>query len=335
MNYKIMFVSAIILVFAVTVIGLKKLIPMLKSKKMGQPILDIGPRWHKSKEGTPTMGGISFIIPIVLVGIAGCAYIGVTDGIKTTLPLVLTLAFGLACGLIGCVDDMAKLKKKQNEGLTAPQKFILQIITSALYLLGMTVVCGKNTEIFIPFVGKSVDFGVFYYLIAMLLLTGVVNSVNLTDGIDGLCSSVTLVVGVFFTAAAHTLGMAEPDPTMLLLGGLLIGGCAGFLVYNFYPARIFMGDTGSLFLGGLVVGGAFMMKNPLIVVVFGIVYIIETASVILQVGFFKLTHGKRLFKMSPIHHHFEKCGWSEVKIVAVASVVSAVAAIIGLLFGIK
>lgn len=335
MNYSIMFVAAIILVFVSTVLILRKLIPVLKSKKMGQPILDIGPRWHKSKEGTPTMGGLSFIIPISVVGLAGAVYLGITDGIRSTLPLVLTLALGVAGGLIGCVDDLAKLKKKQNEGLTAPQKFILQVVAAALYLLGMTLICGKSTELYIPFVDKSVDFGIFYYIIAMLLLTGVINSVNLTDGIDGLCSSVTLVVGVFFTCAAYMNGLADPDSPLLLLGGLMIGGCAGFLVYNFYPARVFMGDTGSLFLGALVVGGSFMMKNPLLVIIFGIVYIIETASVMLQVGYFKLTHGKRLFKMSPIHHHFEKCGWSEIKIVVVASIVTACAAVVSLLFGLR
>lgn len=335
MNYSVMFVATVILVFAATVLILRKLIPVLVSKKMGQPILEIGPRWHKNKEGTPTMGGLSFIISAAVAGLAGCVYICLTDGIRTTLPLVFTLALGLAGGLIGCIDDMAKLRKKQNEGLTAPQKFILQAIASALYLLGMTLVCGKSTELFIPFINITIDLGIFYYVIAMLLLTGVINSVNLTDGIDGLCSSVTLVVGVMFAVAAYTNGMAEPDSPLLLLGGLMIGACAGFLVYNFYPARVFMGDTGSLFLGGLVVGGAFMMKNPLIVVVFGIVYIIETASVILQVGYFKLTHGKRLFKMSPIHHHFEQCGWSEVKIVVVASLVTAAAAVLSIIFGLR
>lgn len=334
MNYNIMFVAALILTFVITVLVSRKLIPILKSHKMGQTILDIGPRWHKSKEGTPTMGGLAFIIAIVVIGLAGCIYLGVTDGIRRTLPLVFTLALGLAGGLIGCVDDMAKLKKKQNEGLTAPQKFILQLAAAGLYLLGMSLVCDMSTELFIPFVGVTVDFGVFYYVVAVLLLTGVINSVNLTDGIDGLASSVTLIVGVFFTAAGYLTGMAEPDGVLLLLGALMIGGCAGFLVYNFYPARVFMGDTGSLFLGGLVVGGAFMMNNPLLVIVFGIVYIIETASVMLQVGYFKLTHGKRLFKMSPIHHHFEKCGWSEIKIVVVAMTVTAAAAVVSLLFGI-
>ncbi len=335
MNYNIMYVCALILTFVVTVLISKKLIPILKSHKMGQTILEIGPRWHKSKEGTPTMGGIAFIIPAIVIGGAGFAYLAVTDGVRAALPLLFTLLLGLAGGLIGCIDDLAKLKKKQNEGLTAPQKFILQFVASALYLLAMTLTCGIDTSIYIPFVGVELELGFFYYVIALLLLTGVINSVNLTDGIDGLASSVTLVVGLFFTAAGYVLADAEPESGLLVLGAVLVGGCAGFLVYNFYPARVFMGDTGSLFLGGLVVGGAFMMNNPLIVVVFGIVYIIETASVILQVGYFKLTHGKRIFKMTPIHHHFEKCGWSEIKIVIVASVVTVVASALTLIFGLR
>lgn len=335
MNYNLMYIAALLATFGITVLVSRKLIPILKSRKMGQTILDIGPRWHKSKEGTPTMGGLAFIFAVVIAGVAASVYLALTDGIRSTLPFMFTLALGVVNGLIGCVDDAAKLKKKQNEGLTAPQKFLLQLVSGALYLLGMTLVCGVDTTIYIPFVGAELDFGIFYYLIAILLLTGVDNAVNLTDGIDGLCSSVTLVVGLFFTAAGYMNGLAEPDGSVILLGAVMIGACAGFLVYNFYPARVFMGDTGSLFLGGLVVGGAFMLDNPLLVIVFGLVYIIETASVILQVGYFKLTHGKRLFKMAPIHHHFEKCGWSEIKIVIVASAVTAVMAVLCILFGLK
>lgn len=281
------------------------------------------------------MGGFAFIIAAVIVGIAGSVYFAVTDGIRTTLPFVFTLALGVAGGLIGCVDDAAKLRKKQNEGLTAKQKFLLQLIAAALYLVGMTLVCGVNTTLYIPFVGVELELGIFYYVLAMLLLTGIINSVNLTDGIDGLASGVTLIVGVFFAAAGFLNGQAEPDGGLTLLGGIMMGACGGFLVYNFYPARVFMGDTGSLFLGGLVVGGSFMMQNPLLVVVFGIVYILETVSVMLQVMYFKLTHGKRLFLMAPIHHHFEKKGWSEIKIVFVASGITAAAALVSLLFGIR
>ncbi len=335
MNYNIMYAAALIFTFLGTVGISKYLIPVLKSRKMGQKILEIGPRWHKNKEGTPTMGGIAFIVASVIVGIAASIYLGITDGIRSTLTLVFTLLLGLSGGLIGMIDDSAKLRKKQNEGLTAPQKFALQLVVSALYLFGMSMVCSMSTELYIPFVGISVDLGIFFYVVAVFLLTGIMNSVNLTDGIDGLCSSITLVVGLFFTAAGYLTSLAEPDASLILLGALLIGSCGGFLVYNFYPARVFMGDTGSLFLGGLVVGGAFMMNNPLLVVVYGIIYILETASVILQVGYFKLTHGKRLFKMSPIHHHFEKCGLSEVKIVIVFSLVTTLAAVLSLFFGLK
>jgi len=331
MNYKIVFVLALALTFGLTVAISRKLIPFLKSKKMGQKILDIGPRWHKSKEGTPTMGGFAFIIAAVVTGLAGAVYFAVTDGLRATLPFIMTLALGVAGGLIGCVDDSAKLRKAQNEGLTAGQKYILQVVAAALYLVGMTLVCGPDTTLYIPFLGLEWDLGIFYYVLAMLILTGVINSVNLTDGLDGLASSVTLLVGVFFAACGFLNGMAEPDGGMVLLGAILIGACGGFLVYNFYPARVFMGDTGSLFLGGLVVGGAFMLDNPLLVVIFGIWYIVETVSVILQVGYFKLTHGKRLFKMAPIHHHFEKCGMSEVQIVCMASVITLIACVLSLI----
>ena len=335
MNYNLMYIAALLATFGITVLISRKLIPILKSRKMGQTILEIGPRWHKNKEGTPTMGGLAFIAAAVITGIAASVYLAVTDGIRSTLPFMFTLAFGVVCALIGCVDDTAKLRRKQNEGLTASQKFLLQLIAAALYLLGMTLVCGLDTTIYIPFFAAEIDFGIFYYVVAILLLTGVDNAVNLTDGLDGLCSSVTLVVGLFFTAAGYMNGLAEPDGGVILLGAVLIGACAGFLVYNFYPARVFMGDTGSLFLGALVVGGSFMIDNPLLVVVFGLVYIIETASVILQVGYFKLTHGKRLFKMAPIHHHFEKCGWSEIKIVIAASALTAVTAVLSILFGLR
>lgn len=330
MQIKIVFILAMALTFGLTVAVSRKLIPFLKSKKMGQKILDIGPRWHKSKEGTPTMGGFAFIIASVVVGLAGAIYFAITEGLRTTLPFILTLALGVAGGLIGCIDDSAKLRKAQNEGLTAGQKYILQVVAAALYLVGMTLTCGADTTVHIPFTDIQWDPGIFYYVLAMLLLTGVINSVNLTDGLDGLAASVTLLVGAFFAASGFLTGMAEPDSGLVLLGALLIGGCGGFLVYNFYPARVFMGDTGSLFLGGLVVGGAFMMEEPLLVVIFGIWYIVETASVILQVGFFKLTHGKRLFKMAPIHHHFEKCGMSEVQIVCMASVITLVACVVSL-----
>ncbi len=301
--------------FVITVLILKKLIPVLKSKKMGQPILEIGPRWHKSKEGTPTMGGISFIISIVLCCIGAIIYMGVKDGFSSAVPLILTVAYGVICALIGFIDDLAKLRKKQNEGLSAKQKFALQVAAAALYLAGLYFFCNISSSLYIPFFNVELELGFVYYILGLFLLVGIDNSVNLTDGIDGLASSVTFVVSVFFILAAFLAGEAVNLP-LAVLGALTAGGVAGFLVYNFYPARVFMGDTGSLFLGAVVAGAAFMLGNPLIVVIVGLVYIIETASVMLQVGYFKLTHGKRLFKMAPIHHHFEKSGFSEIGIVA-------------------
>lgn len=316
---KLIYILMAAATFIITAVILHFLIPALASRKMGQKILDIGPRWHKNKEGTPTMGGLSFMIASVLAGGAAAVYLSATEGIVKALPFITTLLMALASGLIGVIDDRAKLMKRQNEGLTAKQKYLLQAVISALYLLAMYF-CGMKTELHIPFTGVTLELGVFYYVIALLLLTGIMNSVNLTDGIDGLASSVTLVVSVFFAIAAFKMN----NTSLSGLSALMAGACAGFLIYNFYPARVFMGDTGSLLLGGLVVGAAFLLNEPLIVVVCGIVYICEAASVILQVGYFKLTSGKRLFKMAPIHHHFEKCGWSEIKIVTVFSLVTAI-----------
>ncbi len=317
-------IISMVLTFILTVCILRPLIPFLKSKKMGQKILEIGPRWHKNKEGTPMMGGLSFIGASVAVLFAALIFMALTSEMTTLLPAALVVGYGVLNALIGFIDDSAKLRKKQNEGLTARQKYLLQLAAAALFLILLHLTDVISTELYIPFVGLSWDLGVFYYIIALLLLTGIVNSVNLTDGIDGLSSSVTLVVGIFFTAAAFLSGNVENSNAVALIGALLIGGTLGFLVYNFYPARIFMGDTGSLFLGGMVVGCAFIAGNPLIIVICGVIYICEAASVILQVGYFKLTHGKRLFKMAPIQHHFEKCGWNEVKIVAVFTAVTAV-----------
>ena len=322
----ILFVAALVLTFILTAAISHKLIPILKSKKMGQKILEIGPRWHKSKEGTPTMGGIAFIAATVIVAALACIASAVWGDIESVLPFLYVLLYGVLNGLIGVIDDSAKLRKKQNEGLTARQKYLLQLVAAAVFLILLSVTGIVDTTLYIPFAGVTWKLGFFYYVIALLLLTGMVNSVNLTDGIDGLASGVTLVVGIFLSAAAFFAAQAASvAPALSLIGATLIGGTLGFLVYNFYPARVFMGDTGSLYLGGMVVGAAFLLGNPLIVVVCGIVYICETASVMLQVTYFKLTHGKRLFRMAPIHHHFEQCGWSEIKIVSVFTAVTAVA----------
>ena len=313
------FITVALAVFLVTVILEKLIIPILQSHKVGQRILEIGPRWHKNKAGTPTMGGICFIMAILVIMVI-VAIISAIKG-KNDELISLALALGLAVfnGMIGFFDDYTKLIKKQNEGFTAKQKIALQSLAAILYLAAMSLTDNINTALHIPFASGSLELGWFYYVFAFVLIIGFVNSVNLTDGIDGLASSVTLVVGLFFGVVA----LIANDVALMLIGAALVGATAGFLVYNFYPARVFMGDTGSLFLGGLVVGATFVLDEPMIIFLVGIIYLIEAASDIIQVGVFKLSGRKiRVFKMAPIHHHFEKCGWSEIKIVIVFSLVT-------------
>ena len=311
-------------VFLLTWLILRKLIPVLKSRKIGQKIYDIGPRWHKGKEGTPIMGGLGFIIAaaVGLAVVTGVyAYLGRA---RELLGVWLTFTLALLNGLIGFFDDYTKLIKKQNQGFLAWQKLVLQILVVVAYLWAMSACGFIDTALEIPYFDIELELGIFYYFFAVLFIAGMVNSVNLTDGIDGLCSSVTAVIGAFFAVVAFT----ALKPELAILPATVIGGTVGFLMYNFYPAKIFMGDTGSLYLGGAAVGMAFLADEPLIILVAGIIYLIEVLSVILQVGYFKLTHGKRIFKMAPIHHHFEKCGWSEVKVVGVFTLITAIACVL-------
>ena len=312
------YIITLFAVFAVTAIILRFLIPKLKSMKMGQKILDIGPRWHKSKEGTPTMGGISFLISVSAAVFAYVIFrLACGDGAFDVLPLLITYLMALANGLIGIFDDLVKLTKKQNEGLSVSQKSILQILVAAIYIAAMRGFGFITTELNIPFINVTLDLGVFYYIIAIMLIFGIVNSANLTDGIDGLVSCVTAVIMIFFSFCAFKL----QDAGLGVLSGATLGAVLGFLVYNLHPARVFMGDTGSLFLGGVAVGAAFIAGDPLIIVAAGLIYLIEAMSDIIQVGYYKMTK-KRIFKMAPIHHHFEKCGWSENKIVIVFSLIT-------------
>lgn len=308
------FILVVIATFCLSVVIERFVIPILKSKKVGQRILEIGPRWHMSKSGTPTMGGICFISAMLAV-----SAVALLINRAESLPFVFAMGLGLLNAMIGFVDDYTKLIKKQNEGLLAWQKFILQLVAAALYLVAMSLWGGMTTVLALPFTDFSIDLGLAYYVVALFLITGVVNSVNLTDGIDGLASTVTLVVAGFLSVCAFRLEMRS----LSLIGALLVGGMLGFLVYNFHPARVFMGDTGSLFLGGLLMGAAFALGEPLIIFICGLIYIIETISVMLQVSVFKLSgRKKRLFRMAPIHHHFEQCGWSENKVVAVFSLLT-------------
>lgn len=316
----VFFIITLLAAFALTVLVARRLIPKLKSMKLGQQILDIGPRWHKGKEGTPTMGGISFIAASLITMVVCCSAMalkGLTAGME---KLIIVVVFAALSGAIGVVDDLTKFKNHRNEGLTAVQKYLLQLVSAGMFLAALKLTGNLTTELYIPFADITADIGIFYYVLSILLITGIVNAVNLTDGIDGLASSVTLALGAFFAVSAFA---CESLPTAVA-SAVVMGSCLGFLVYNFYPARVFMGDTGSLFLGGFAVGLAYMINNPLIIVIVGIVYICEAASVILQVGFYKMTK-KRIFRMAPIHHHFERCGWSELKIVGVFSLITVIA----------
>ncbi len=310
--------TAAIVCFVLTVAAARVFIPVLKSVKMGQKILDIGPRWHKSKEGTPTMGGLFFIVPMLVLGTALALLTG-------EHVLLVHLAFLLANAAIGFIDDYVKFFKKRNEGLTPPQKMLLQFAAAAAYVFALRSFDYIDTALRLPFTDTVWTLPLSVYcLLAVIGIVFTVNSVNLTDGIDGLASSVTAVIMVFMAVlavkTANLSGMAVALCT--------VGGTLGFLVYNFHPAKVFMGDTGSLFLGAAVSSMAFILDCPLLLAFTGIVYYIESFSVIIQVLSFKLT-GKRVFKMSPIHHHFELCGWSENKIVAVFSVTAALVCAVG------
>lgn len=316
-SFAIGFAAIAIAVFGLTVLAERILIPILRSRKAGQRILEIGPRWHKSKEGTPTMGGLGFILPSLLVLAVFFIVQAVKGRSAEYIPLSLTVGFAVMNGAIGFVDDYCKLIKKQNEGLTWKQKLFLQLVASSAYVCVMAYTGNLDTAVRIPFTSFRIELGYAFYPIAVLILAGVVNGANFTDGIDGLASSVTFVIGGFFAV----LAFYRFDIQMSVVSALLLGSTLGFLVYNFHPARVFMGDTGSLFLGGLVIAGAFQMGDLGMGLLISGVFIIEMLSSLLQRVYFKLTHGKRLFKMAPIHHHFEKCGWGENKIVLVFSAV--------------
>ena len=319
MNGNLIYLIVLILTFLLTVAILRKLIPYLKEKNIGQKILEIGPNWHKSKEGTPTMGGLAFVIASIVSITVGAL---LCDTNSKEIALIINVGvFSLLNSMIGLIDDLAKIRHRKNEGLTSIQKYLLQTLVAILFLLSLRYTIGINTVIRLPFFDKSIDLGWGYFVIAYFLICGIVNSVNLTDGIDGLASTVTLVVGIMLSLTSilviKSIGLS-------IFAAVLVGATTAFFIFNHYPAKIFMGDTGSLFLGAIVVGCSFLLDNVLLVLIYGFVYVCEAVSVVLQVIFFKFTKGKRLLKMAPLHHHFEKSGWSENKIVFVFSLVSIV-----------
>lgn len=284
------------------------LVPFLRRIKAGQSIKTDGPTWHMSKNGTPTMGGVMFIAAVAVV----CLTVGFSSMLAGDYGHIFCLLFALVFGAIGFLDDYEKLKKKQNLGLTAGKKFLLQLVAAVAFIFLMRKFGYVTPNLYIPFWNVSVPIPEPVYVIfAAFVIVGTVNAVNLTDGVDGLATGTSFPVCVFFVVVTMLWG--ETYLSLGIFASGLAGGLLGFLLYNFNPAKVFMGDTGSLFLGGAIAAMAFAYDMPLILVTLGIVYIIETLSDIIQVSVFKLTHGKRVFKMAPFHHHLEMGGWTGKK----------------------
>lgn len=333
MNIYVALAFATILSFAIAFLLGFVMIPWLRKLKFGQTILEDGPIWHKSKQGTPIMGGLMFIVSTIVSVIvvlltdyfmggnlfAGESIVPNQQKVKLVAGVFLALGFGL----VGFADDYIKVVKKRNLGLTIIQKTVAQLAIIFSYLASLYF--NGLTFMKIPFVG-SVDLKWFFWIFGLCVIYGAVNAVNFTDGIDGLCASVTSVTAIAFCIAALMVKFTG----ISVLAAALAGGCLGYLIWNYYPSKVMMGDTGSMFLGGMVVALAYAIDCPIILVLFGIIYVIEAMSDVLQIGYFKATHGKRIFKMAPIHHHFEMCGWKERKIVTVFSLVNMLGCAVGL-----
>ena len=311
-------IYAILIAFVINIVLCPIIIPFLTRLKFGQNVRDDGPQSHLVKSGTPTMGGIMILISLIISSLFFLK--GNKDGMAV---LFVTIGYGI----IGFIDDYIKVVKKRSLGLRAYQKIIGQLIITGVFLYYLYNYSNVGTDIYIPFTnGKTLELGILFIPFFFIVMVGTVNSVNLTDGLDGLASGVTVLVVVFFLFNALSINRG-----LLPITGAAVGALLGFLLFNTHPAKVFMGDTGSLALGGLVASIAIIMKMPLFIIIVGIIYVLEAVSVMLQVGYFKLTKGKRLFKMAPIHHHFEQCGWKEVKVVAVFYIITAIACLIGFL----
>lgn len=310
-------VLSTVISFAVSVAVGPVVIPFLRRLKVGQTVRDEGPKAHLKKNGTPTMGGI-----LILLSVLVSSLFFIKDYPRIIPVLVLTLGFGL----IGFLDDYIKVVLKRSMGLRAWQKMALQFLVTGVFAFYI-VESGISLAMKIPFMpGKYLDFGILNIPILFFIVIGTVNGTNFTDGLDGLASSVTVLVAAFFSVVAIGTNAGIEPVTCAVVGALL-----GFLLFNVHPASVFMGDTGSLALGGFVAGAAYMMQMPIFIAIVGFIYLAEVVSVIMQVGYFKITHGKRIFRMAPIHHHFELGGWSETRVVAVFSIVTALLCLISLL----
>ncbi len=327
-------IIAAVISMAVTFLLGYVVIPFMHKLKFGQTILDIGPKWHKNKQGTPTMGGLMFIVGTVLATVVSLlvGYLLEDSSILSQLAdekklvyLIAGFALALGMALIGFMDDYIKVVKKRNLGLTAKQKTLLQLIVATAYLYSMYLGGMRYTRLpFLGYVDISSGFGLVFWPIALIFIYGFTNAVNLTDGVDGLAASVTAVVAAFMVLFAAL----KPEHSLdVVAAAAFLGGCLGFLIWNHHPAKVFMGDVGSMFLGGMAVALSFMSEMPILLFLTGILYFIEAMSVTIQVAYYKKTK-KRLFKMSPIHHHFEMSGWSENKIVTVFSYVTLIGCMI-------
>jgi len=310
-------IAAVLIGFGISAVVCPILIPFLKRVKFGQQVREDGPQAHLKKQGTPTMGGLAFLLSVILTSL-----LFIQKYPKIVPILFMTVGFGI----IGFMDDYIKIVMKRSEGLKPIQKLLGQIVMTGIFCLYMMKFSGQGTVIHVPFLGIDWEMGWLYIPMVFIVVLGTDNGVNFTDGLDGLCTSVTILVATFFTVVAigeHS-GI-EP------ITGAVVGALLGFLLFNVYPAKVFMGDTGSLALGGFVASTALVLQNPLIILLVGFVYLVEVISVMLQIVYFKKTKGKRLFKMAPIHHHFELCGWSETRVVAVFSIATALLCLVAFL----
>ena len=312
-----LYIICIISAFVLALVAGPVFIPVLTRMKFGQIVRDDGPQSHLKKTGTPAMGGIIIAVPAVIVSLA------FSKDKDMLLVLITTMLFGI----IGFIDDFLKIKNRRSLGLKAYQKIILQLLVSVFMAVVASGISQVGTEVLVPFTGKFADMGILYIPFTVLVLISTVNCVNLTDGLDGLAGGTTVVVLGFFSVIA----LASKNTGLLVFSGAMIGALLGFLRFNSHPAQVFMGDTGSLALGGAIASLAVITRLPLFILIIGAIYVLEGLSVIIQVAYFKMTGGKRFFKMAPLHHHFELSGWAESKIVAVFIISSIILSLIGIL----
>lgn len=311
-------ILAVIIAFVVSAVLCPIVIPFLHRLKFGQQVRDDGPQTHLKKQGTPTMGGLVILSSIIITSL-----LYIRDYPKIIPVLFMTVGFGV----VGFLDDYIKIVMKRSEGLNPVQKLIGQFVITGIFAYYIVTSADIGTGMLIPFTGKYLELPVWMFVPALFfIILGTDNGVNFTDGLDGLCTSVTILVATFFTIVAigENSGISP-------ITGAVVGSLLGFLLFNVYPARVFMGDTGSLALGGFVASSAFMMQMPIFIAIVGLIYLVEVLSVIIQVTYFKKTGGKRFFKMAPIHHHFELCGWSETRVVGVFSIITAILCLVAYL----